>query len=593
MKIFKKIVFSALIFCLIFSALNFSPAKAAGSSLYLAPAAGTHVIGGTFKISVKVNSGGEEINAAEGSISFDNNLLEVTGVSSGGSIFPFWTVQPVFSNPAGTINFGGGMPPPAYKGNAGHIITITFKAKKSGGAAVRFNSGAVLANDGKGTNVLASMGSASYVISPKVEAPAVDPVRPADNKPKNDTSQTSPAEARVETPEEEYNKPAITSETHEENKWSNKNNIKFKWEMPEEVTGVSIAFDNDPTSDPGPVSDGLFSEKEYKDIEDGVWYLHLKFKDDKKWGSIARFRVMIDTVAPKPFEVRMREIRVGEWPILQFETEDKESGLEKYEIFIGSLEEQEHILTPDAKELQAKDLEAGKHTAIIKAVDKAGNETVSSISFEIEPIPAPKIIDYPREFKESDKFYLSGTAPANSRVNIYFQQDGEFMASTSLMADAEGKWFYFHDENLQNGRYVFWANAENREGIKSNLSEKKTFLVSPPVFATVGSFVLDYFTVFVSLLFMILVIIALITLIVWLLRRKLKKETFEIEDVLHDNLSEYQKYIDQEFAKLKKYEKTAEYGKEKLKTRNRMKKKIQAIEAKIMKEVKDVEKILK
>lgn len=586
MNTFKKIFLYIFIFAFVFSSFKIIPTRAAGATLYFAPSSGTYVIGGSFTVSVKVNSGGVDVNAAEGGISFDTNLLEVSGVSKGGSIFPFWTVSPSFSNSAGTINFGGGMPPPAYSGTAGHIISVTFKAKKAGKAAVRFASGAVLANDGKGTNILASMGSASYVISPKVTAPPPE-------KPTVETTQRE--ETKIEEKEDvlEYNKPVIVSESHNENKWSNNNDVKFKWDLPDVVTGVSISFDENPVSDPGPKSDGLFNEKTFNDVEDGIWYLHLKFEDSRKWGTIEHFRVMIDTVAPDPFTASTKEIRIGEWPILTFETSDKDSGMDRYEIFVGSLEEQEHALEPDVSELEVTNLETGNHTAIVKAVDKAGNETISTVNFKVDPIPTPEIIDYPRELKPSDKFYASGKALADSSVNIQIQEDGRLVGSSTVSVDSEGRWFYLHENNLNNGRYIVWATAINDVGIRSETSEKKTFLVAPPVFTMVGSYVIDYFTVFVSLLFMVLLIIALIVFIVGLLRRKLKKETFEIEDVLHENLEQHKKTIDQEFSKLKKFEGTAEYTKEKAKIRNSMKKKLEIIEGKIMKEIRDVEKILK
>ena len=218
-------------------------------------------------------------------------------MSKGGSIFPFWTTEPSFSNSAGTIKFGGGLPPPAYSGTAGHIFKITFKAKKSGKAQVRFVSGAVLANDGKGTNILASMGSGSYIISPKITSP-----------------KSSGGDKKIEEKKEieyDYNLPKILSPTHpDQNKWYNKKLAKFNWKLPDNIIGVSIGFDNDPTTDPGPKSDGLFNEKEYKADADGIWYLHLKFKDNKKWGSIENYKIMVDTESPLPFEIKIKPLKI-------------------------------------------------------------------------------------------------------------------------------------------------------------------------------------------------------------------------------------------------------------------------------------------
>jgi len=575
----SRIKFLIILLFLVFNFLQVKPVKAAGASLYLAPASGTYVIGGSFSVSVKVNSGGGEgINAAEGVINYDTNLLDATAVSGGGSIFPFWTTQPAISG--GTIRFGGGLPPPAYTGTAGHIIKITFKAKKSGKAAVRFASGAVLANDGKGTNILASMGSASYVISPKVDAP----------------KQSKPASEKQESkaPDKEYNKPVIKSETHPDSeKWYNNNNVKFSWELPKGVSGVSINFDQEQAGDPGPKSDGDFNSKEYKNIEDGAWYLHLKFKDSRKWGTIANYKVMIDTEAPLPFEITIPEVEIGEWPVMRFSAKDEKSGLKKYEILVGALDGEVYELEADKTEFELRDLNVGEHTAIVKAIDNAGNERIASVNFSINALESPKIKNYPREIKPNDNFYVNGTAPADSEILLFIQKSNGDIYEDAVRSDINGDWFYLSLEKFGKGRYIFWAVAKNKNGIESIPSKKISFLATPPVFAVIGSFVINYFTVLVSLLFVIFLIIALIVFIFVMIKRKLKKETIEIEQVLHDNLKNYLDDIDKEFLRLSKYERKVGYKQEKLKTKTILKKKIELAEKKILKEVRDVEDIVK
>lgn len=560
------------------------PSRAAGATMYLTPSSGTYVINGTFNVSVKVNTGGDGINAAEGKISFDNNLLDVVSVSKGGSIFPFWTTEPSFSNSAGTISFGGGLPPPAYNGTAGHIFSITFKAKKSGGAQVRFASGAVLANDGKGTNVLASMGSGSYTVSPKVTAP---PPTSGNDKPTTPPKTEEPVVT-------EYNKLAVRSETHpDQNIWYNKKVAKFSWDLPKGATGISILLNNEPNSDPGPSSDGLFAEKEFEIEKDGVWYLHVKVKDGSKWGTITHYRIMVDTTPPLPFEAAVKEIGVGEWPKIVFETDDDDSGMDKYEVYIGSLERQAHEVSLEEKMLEVTGLHAGDHTAIVKAIDKAGNERISTVHFVIAPIPTPEITNYASEIKATDNYYMNGTALENSLVSIYLQKDGNIIATSSTRSDAGGNWIYIHNDKLPNGRYIAWVEATNDKGIQSEPSKKVSFLVSPPIFAIVGDVVINYFTVFVSLLFMIILIVLSILFIVGLLRKKLKKETVEVEEVLHKNASEMKKAINDEFTALAGIKTKTAYDEEREKVKARLLEKVDTNEKRSIKEVQDVEEILK
>jgi len=574
----KKIINLSLLSVLFFGALSLPKiAKAAGASLYLAPGAGTYVVGGTFSVSIKLNTGGEPANAAQGTISFDNKKLAVTGISKGGSIFSLWTTEPSFNNSAGTISFGGGIPHPGYTGTAGQVFRISFKTKAVGVATVRFSSGAVLANDGKGTNILTSMGSGSYTVSAKVNTP------PA-NKP-------STEQKKIATPEAVYNEPKIKSETHpDQNLWYNKKIVKFNWELSDKIKGVSISFNQDAISDPGPKSDGLFDKKEYEIEKDGIWYLHLKFKDSRKWGTIADYRVMVDTIPPEDFDVEYRKIELGDWPELLFNTEDKLSGLLKYEIFVGSIDEKAFELKPEEKSIRLENLSVGKHTAMIKAIDKAGNERVVSHDFEIEPISTPIIKNYPAEIKQSDNFYMNGTAIPLAQINIYIEKNGKLSKEGKTRADANGNWFYISDQKLNNARYIAWVDAVNDKGIISEPSAKISFIVSPPIFAIVGNYIINYFTILVSLIFLIVIIIFLISLIIFLAKKKVKKETIEIEEVLHENISSYKKTIDLELDKLRG---GIKFKEEKEKTKVKLKEKADDVEKSILKEVKDVEKLLK
>jgi uncharacterized membrane protein len=178
-------------------------------------------------------------------------------------------------------------------------------------------------------------------------------------------------------------------------------------------------------------------------------------------------------------------------------------------------------------------------------------------------------------------------------VIAFVEQNGQIIASTSVMSDANGNWFYLHHGQLNDGRYTAYVVAINDKGIRSGDSARVSFLVSPPVFAVVGGFIINYFTVIVSLLFMIILIIVMIFSLIFLARRKLRKETVEIEEVLKRNLGSLQKEIDDDFTVILKKETRISGKKDKTLIRDNLKKKIATVEKNIMKEVQDVEEILK
>lgn len=181
----KKIIL-ILIFCLFvgFSWEGFfsTPASAAGATLSLSPSSGSYEVGDTFSVLVKLHTGGTAIGAVEATLNFPINELEVTQLSKSNSIFTLWVVEPAFSNSNGTISFAGGIPKPGYSGSAGTILTIVFKAKKEGEAAVNFSGSRVLASDAQATNMFAGTAGGSYIIS-KVAVPPKEVAPPKEEEP--------------------------------------------------------------------------------------------------------------------------------------------------------------------------------------------------------------------------------------------------------------------------------------------------------------------------------------------------------------------------------------------------------------------------
>jgi hypothetical protein len=225
----------AFIAVLVFFPLHARTAEAA--SLNLNPAAKAISIGGEFAVSVVVNSAGQNMNAASGVVSFPSDKLQVVSLSKSGSIFSLWVQEPSFSNAAGTVNFEGIVLNPGFTGSGGKIITINFKSKSAGEANIVFSSGEILANDGKGTNILGKLGGSLISISPTAGT-AVPPSAQSLQPP---TAALSSLGAGGLAPQ-----PQISSPTHpEQDGWYNNNSPKFTWQVPQGVTAVRLSYDQD------------------------------------------------------------------------------------------------------------------------------------------------------------------------------------------------------------------------------------------------------------------------------------------------------------------------------------------------------------
>lgn len=140
--------------------------RAAEGSLYMLPERGSYSIGETFVVSVLADSGGEPISAAEAELTFNSDGLEVLDISTKDSIMESWPTEPTYSNTAGTIRFAG-WAKEQYSGNAGLLVSITFRALRNSASNMQLAAGAILAADGVGTNIITSMKSGLYTVEPK------------------------------------------------------------------------------------------------------------------------------------------------------------------------------------------------------------------------------------------------------------------------------------------------------------------------------------------------------------------------------------------------------------------------------------------
>jgi hypothetical protein len=560
---FKNFYFLVFVFSFAFLFLSFGKARAA--NLYFSPSSGSFNIGEPFSVGVYVSSTDQAMNAASANISFPQDKLEVISLSKTGTIFNLWVQEPIFSNSAGTITFEGIVLNPGFTGSAGKLINISFKTKSAGSATLAFSSGSVLANDGKGTNILTSVGSANFDISPKEIPPPP-----------------------VGTP----SAPEVSSPTHPDSeKWYSNNAPEFNWKLPPDIIGVSFLLNQKPIANPGPISDGLMESKKFENVEDGIWYFHIKFQNQKGWGQISHYKIQIDTKPPLPFEIKVKEGNetTNPQPTLTFEAKDETSGVDYYEVKI----DQADPIKIKEKEYQLPIQSLGKHIVIVKAVDLAGNYTLAMTEINILPIEAPVITDYPQTLLPGNILSIKGRAIPESKIKIYYQIDEKEIEMGETKSDKDGNFNFVATKPLEKGVYKIWAVAIDSFGAKSNPSEKIAIQVTPPVFIRIGKLAIDYLTTIVTLLVLILLIIFGM---IWSWqkikqRRKiLKKETTEAEMVLYQAFGTLKEKVEEE---IKRLDGDPDLNEREKRISEKLKEALKSSEKLIEKEIKDIEKELK
>jgi hypothetical protein len=64
----------------------------------------------TFVVNIRIDTGGECVNAIDGKIKFDNTVLKAVDFGRGQSLISLWLSPPKIDQSAGTISFAGGIP---------------------------------------------------------------------------------------------------------------------------------------------------------------------------------------------------------------------------------------------------------------------------------------------------------------------------------------------------------------------------------------------------------------------------------------------------------------------------------------------------
>jgi len=164
---------------------SFNIIYASSASIYFGSLPKTIEEGEIVTISVKVKDSAEAINAVSGTVSFPENLLQPISLSKEKSLVTLWIQEPKIGK--GKISFEGVILNPGFQGDNGLIFQARFKAKNTGQVNLNFIEGSVLANDGLGTNVLASLNPSNFRIvtaglRPVVEIPKKDLVVTPSNK---------------------------------------------------------------------------------------------------------------------------------------------------------------------------------------------------------------------------------------------------------------------------------------------------------------------------------------------------------------------------------------------------------------------------
>jgi len=500
------------------------------ASLSLSPGTGVYTSGATFSVSVRVNTQGKAINAAEGTLKFNPNELSVVNVNRSSSIFNLWVAEPAFSNSAGTISFSGGSPS-GYTGSGGTVMSVTFRAAGAGSPRVSFTNGSVLANDGRGTNVLTAMNGGSFTIQAQSTSPAPEVI----------TEYIAPAN----TP----GAPSVTSATHSDPAaWHSNKSATLSWSLPAGITAVRTGLNSNPTSVPTKVYENPIRTITLDELDEGVSYFHIQFQNADGWGRVTHYRLAVDTQKPTSVDISQAEDANLANPVQELivVARDETTEVNRFLVKIDNQEPVEITRETASGTLKLPALEPGYHSVIIEAFDEAGNSVIASYSLTILSFDKPVFTDYPSEINEEVIPVIKGLTRPDSTVDVFVRRVGGEPSQYSLQSDAKGVFIFIPEGTFSNGVYELSAQATDEYGAQSAVSDVVRIAVQQPGYLRVGSLIVNVLSVVVPMVILIgLLMVGTIYLFAYLRRfkKKVGVESVEALQILHREFSQLQKTV--------------------------------------------------
>ncbi|MBL8030199.1 MAG: hypothetical protein JNN11_03050 [Candidatus Doudnabacteria bacterium] len=323
------------------------------ATLSTSPASGTFTVGSTFDVSIYLNTEDQSVNAINTALSFPPDKLQLVSPSTGKSVIGVWTAQPTVNNQIGKVELQGGVPGGIKVGN-GLVTTLTFRVKSVGTATIKFlDNSKVLLHDGRGTDVLSNTSSGIYQL---VLPPPAGPV--------------------------------VVSQTHpDQTLWYSGKTVTLSWSAEEKVAGYSYEISQDPVGIPDDTQDSDKSSVTYRNLSDNIYYFHIKALSGGSWGGTTHFAIKIDSDPPADFPLKVipsaRTVR--KQPIFEFQTTDKNSGINHYELKLVNLKEggEQPLFVETVSPYVPQELSPGEYLVLVRVYDNAGNIREVSQKLEI------------------------------------------------------------------------------------------------------------------------------------------------------------------------------------------------------------------
>lgn len=503
-------------------------------------------------------------------IVFSTQTLELTSVRKIGSIITMWAEEPSFSNATGKASFEGVILNPGFSGSQGKIATLSFRVKKKGVAIVTITSGSVLANDGEATNVLATLGSASFTTDGEYDDKLESPIVTSNALPPNIRSTSYP----------------------DSTKWYTSKDGVFDWDLPPDVTAVRTLYDDDITSNPARIYSPPIANRSFVVDGEGELYMHVQFQTEDGWGEVSHYKFQIDTKPPTDITATFPEGSVTNNPkpsILVVAT-DTLSGIGNIGLTVDDDKEELYPYVASNMYLLPKK-NAGKHSVLVNAYDKAGNKVSTKVDYTIDQITVPTVTDYTKNVELGNPFVVTGTTYPQAIIEVTLTDTNGTPLSQSTTADQNGTYSLGWAKKLNTGVYEMRLRAIDSKGAVSEYTEIKVVKVDHIPLIRFGIFIMNWLSlILVSILSLVAIMATFWYSIVQFskFRRRVRRSMREAETTLKANVLGLRMDTEEFHTLLLKAEKKRELTKEESAILKKFKKRLDVTEREIEKKLEEI-----
>ncbi len=316
------------------------------STLHLEPEFGTVRQDRELRVAVKIRTGGENINAAEATLSFNPSRFEVLEISFEHSFCsPEFTLEKSIDNVTGVVHVACIVLDSVLADTEANLAELIIAPRATGPVSLRFTEETrVIADDGLGTNVLRKKTDGFYQI--------------------------------VETGIQDNTLQLVSLSHPNSERWYSRKEIEMYWNFRAPLRYLLSSKDGIVV--PEDALEVTSSSVTISAPDDGEYY----FSVVASGGEQASYRLRIDTTPPEPPIIRVSNPRPesGELVRFEFTGHDKASGLQS--TFYVRLDQGTFL--PVGSSLSVPFSLRGVHEVVVRAFDNANNFSDSVVYVTVQ-----------------------------------------------------------------------------------------------------------------------------------------------------------------------------------------------------------------